>query len=121
MLDFYRAVSECDPGKKNMTAVALDGPGFGQRALFSEGRLVWESEEGGFFSENREELLEAAEHMDINQVIIGGSEPGQPERAGCGKGNQGVSGLAWTGTGAGDLRRRPCVHTCDPDRPDDGV
>ncbi len=59
MLDFYRAVAECDPGKKNMTAVALDGPGFGQRALFSEGCLVWESEEGGFFSENREELLEA--------------------------------------------------------------
>lgn len=60
MLDFYRAVSDCDPGKKNMTAVALDGPWFGQKAVFSDTCLVWESEEGGFFSKNREELLEAA-------------------------------------------------------------
>lgn len=59
MLDFYRAVSDCDPDKKNMAAVVLDGPQLGQRALFSDNCLVWESEEGGFFSENAGELAKA--------------------------------------------------------------
>lgn len=59
MLDFYRAVSECKPGKKNMTAVAIDGPAFGQKAVYEDGELVWESEEGGFFTANKKELLES--------------------------------------------------------------
>lgn len=58
MLDFYKAVSECEPEKRNMTAVILDGAGFGQKAVFADGKLVWESEKGGFFTENQKELLE---------------------------------------------------------------
>lgn len=56
MLDFYREVSECNPGSRNMAAVALDGPVFGQRALFVDGKLKWESKKDGFFSAYGSEL-----------------------------------------------------------------
>ncbi len=62
MLDFYRAVSECDPAKENMTAVILNGPGLGKRAVFTDNELVWEEEEGGFFTHNQAELMDALHH-----------------------------------------------------------
>lgn len=61
-MDFYRAVSECDPAKENMTAVILNGPGLGKRAVFTDNELVWEEEEGGFFTHNQAELMDALHH-----------------------------------------------------------
>lgn len=51
MQEFYRAISQCDPAKTHMTAVVVDGPFFGQRALLTDGCLVWQSEEDGFFTD----------------------------------------------------------------------
>lgn len=65
MLDFYKAVSECSPEARNMTAVVLDGPAFGQRALFTDGELKWESEERGFFTDYGAEIWETA-HEENN-------------------------------------------------------
>lgn len=59
MLDFFKAVSECDPGKRNMTAVILDGADFGKKAVFSDKELVWESQGSVFFAQNQKELLES--------------------------------------------------------------
>ena len=55
-LDFYRVVSQCDPDKKNMTAEVLEGEAAGEKAVFSDGSLVWESRQGGFFTENQEQF-----------------------------------------------------------------
>ena len=50
MLELYRAVADCDPNKKNVVVTVLDGDSFGEKALLSDGQLVWESVEGGYFS-----------------------------------------------------------------------
>lgn len=60
MQDFYKAVSECNPESKNMTAVILDGPSMGQRALFTDGELKWESEPGGIFTNYKEQIWKTA-------------------------------------------------------------
>ncbi len=75
MQEFYRAVSQCDPEKKHMTAVALDGPAFGQRALFTDGCLVWQSERDGIFTDLESRLWEESQEKKEGQkglVEIGG-------------------------------------------------
>ena len=75
MQEFYRAVSQCDPEKKHMTAVALDGPAFGQRALFTDGCLVWQSERDGIFTDLGSRLWEESQKKKEGQkglVEIGG-------------------------------------------------
>ncbi len=67
MLEFYQKVFECSPDAQNMAAVVLNGPFFGQRALFSEGKLVWESRPGSFFTEHGPALWTAA--------LLGGDGP----------------------------------------------
>ena len=67
MLEFYQKVFECSPDAQNMAAVVLNGPFFGQRALFSEGKLVWESQPGSFFTEHGPALWTAA--------LLGGDGP----------------------------------------------
>lgn len=55
MRDFYNVIEEVNPGKKNLVATVLEGEAIGQKALLSDGYLMWESEKEGFFSRHREE------------------------------------------------------------------
>ncbi|XCP86271.1 XdhC/CoxI family protein [Roseburia hominis] len=56
MTDFYHIVEEMNPNRLNMALTVLEGEALGQKALASDGSLVWESVQGGFFSEHREEI-----------------------------------------------------------------
>ena len=42
MRELYQAVSERNPESRSVVMTVLDGEGFGQKALFTDGKLVWE-------------------------------------------------------------------------------
>lgn len=44
MRSFYEAVSRCNPEKQNLEVTVLDGLHFGEKALFSEGQLIFDTE-----------------------------------------------------------------------------
>ncbi|MDO4267193.1 MAG: XdhC family protein [Eubacteriales bacterium] len=62
---FYQAIADCDREKQNLAAVVLDGEAFGERALFTDGRLVWESRASGYFTVNGQAVLKAAEDENL--------------------------------------------------------
>ena len=43
MLEFWQRVAECNPNHQNKVLTALDPELSGEKALFSNGRLIWES------------------------------------------------------------------------------
>ena len=47
MRSFYEAVSRCNPEKQNLAVTVLDGLHFGEKALFSEGQLIFDTEKNG--------------------------------------------------------------------------
>ena len=47
-------IEACEPGAVNLVLSALDEAHLGEKALVSDGKLVWESRVQGFFSENRD-------------------------------------------------------------------
>ena len=47
-------IEACEPGAVNLVLSALDEARLGEKALVSDGKLVWESRVQGFFSENRD-------------------------------------------------------------------
>ena len=47
-------IEACEPGAVNLVLSALDEAHLGEKVLVSDGKLVWESREQGFFSENRD-------------------------------------------------------------------
>lgn len=69
MLEFYRTIRELGPGHQNLALTVLEGESRGDKALVSDGRLVWESTGGGFFSGCLEEIKEI---RDSGVEIIGG-------------------------------------------------
>lgn len=56
MLDLYKNIENCDPSSQNMVLTVLEGEAFGEKALISDGQIVWESREAGFFTQYKEEL-----------------------------------------------------------------
>ncbi|MGC4018651.1 MAG: XdhC family protein [Muricomes sp.] len=71
MLELYKNIENCNPDSSNMVLTALEGDFFGEKALVSDGQLVWESKEDGFFSCHREELKQ---EFKSNLVEIGGTK-----------------------------------------------
>lgn len=67
MLDLYKNIENCDPDSRNMVLTVLEGEAFGEKALISDGRIVWESKKRGFFSQHNEELK--ADFKGITTVI----------------------------------------------------
>lgn len=61
MKSLFQAIETCEPGSVNIVFSALDKEHIGEKALFSEGRLIWESKAQGFFSENRDEAVAMTE------------------------------------------------------------
>ena len=49
----YEAIASVSPNRQNILYTILDPEGFGEKAFFSDGNLVWESTEKGFFSQNK--------------------------------------------------------------------
>lgn len=45
MRSFYEAVSRCNPEEQNLAVTVLAGPHFGEKALFSDGQLIFDTEE----------------------------------------------------------------------------
>lgn len=62
MLDFYNTIEEVNPDQQNLAMTVLEGAAIGQKALLSNGCLVWESEKNGFFSRHREEIEKVSEN-----------------------------------------------------------
>lgn len=54
LFEAIEKVEACEPGAVNLVLSALDEAHLGEKALVSGGKLVWESKEQGFFSENRD-------------------------------------------------------------------
>lgn len=56
MLELYRQIASCNPNRKTHVLTVLDGESAGEKALFSDGSLLWESCRDGFFSRPPEDI-----------------------------------------------------------------
>ena len=54
--DVYEAIASVSPNRQNILYTVLEEDAFGEKAFFSDDKLVWESTKGGFFSQNQEEV-----------------------------------------------------------------
>lgn len=61
MRSLFQAIETCEPGSVNIVFSALDQEHIGEKALFSDGRLIWESKEQGFFTAHRDALISMTE------------------------------------------------------------
>lgn len=57
---FYEAVSQCGCEEQNLAVTVLDGPHFGEKALFADGQLIFASKEKGYLEEYGKEIWMAA-------------------------------------------------------------
>lgn len=68
-MSLYERIEEANPNQHNLVLKVLDGEEIGQAALVSDRKLVWESEEVGFFSRH----LEAVEQIEESGIVeLGG-------------------------------------------------
>ena len=51
--DVYEAIASVSPNRQNILYTVLEEDAFGEKAFFSDDKLVWESTKGGFFSQNQ--------------------------------------------------------------------
>lgn len=63
----YQKIDELDLNCVNVVATVIDGPAFGEKAIFSDHKLVFETEEQGFFSKNRD-LFDHIEGCGIKEI-----------------------------------------------------
>jgi len=54
--DVYEAIASVSPNRQNILYTILEKDAFGEKAFFSDEKLIWESTKGGFFSQNQEEI-----------------------------------------------------------------
>lgn len=71
MVEFYHALEALNPNCRNLAVTVLSGEAFGEKALFSERKIVWESREQGFFRTHEQEI---AQTEDSGIVICAGQE-----------------------------------------------
>lgn len=65
MRELFEAIDNCEAGSVNMVLTVLDGEYLGEKALVSDGKLIWESNEEGFFSKYEEAVC----HMQNSGVV----------------------------------------------------
>ena len=70
MRELFEAIDNCEAGSVNMVLTVLDGEYLGEKALVSDGKLIWESNEEGFFSKYEEAVCQM---QDSGVVTIGDS------------------------------------------------
>lgn len=71
MTGFYHAIEELQPSQQNMALTVLSEEHFGEKALVSDHKIVWESAENGFFTLHREEMEKIS---DSGRLVIGEQE-----------------------------------------------
>lgn len=71
MLELYKRIDECSLDADNIVMTVLEGEGFGEKALISDGELVWESNSQGFFHGYRKEL---ANPLQKRVLMLGSSK-----------------------------------------------
>lgn len=69
MKEMFQAIESCEKAEKSMALTLLDGEDLGEKALVSDGKMIWESREDGFFSRHMEEAVRI---MDSGIVKIDG-------------------------------------------------
>ena len=104
MRELFEAIDNCEAGSVNMVLTVLDGEYLGEKALVSDGKLIWESNEEGFFSKYEEAVCQM---QDSGVVTIGDS------RVFCDTLGQEKT--------AGHLWRRSCVNARDQNWYNDGL
>ncbi|MGN1141968.1 MAG: XdhC family protein [Oliverpabstia sp.] len=65
MIAFYNMIQDLNPNHHNVAMTVIEGEHFGDKAIFSNKKLVWESKESGFFSQN----IEILQTVDRNCVM----------------------------------------------------
>ena len=70
MRELFEAIDNCEAGSVNMVLTVLDGEYLGEKALVSDGKLIWESNEEGFFSKYEEAVCQM---QDSGVVTMGDS------------------------------------------------
>ena len=50
-MSFYDVFETMNPNCRNVAITVIEGSHVGEKALLSDGKLLWESEENGFFSQ----------------------------------------------------------------------
>ena len=70
MRELFEAIDNCEAGSVNMVLTVLDGECLGEKALVSDGKLIWKSNEEGFFSKYEEAVCQM---QDSSVVTIGDS------------------------------------------------
>ena len=54
MQELFRAIDNCEPGSTNVVVTVLEGKWTGEKALISNGIIIWKSSKDGFFSSHEE-------------------------------------------------------------------
>lgn len=70
-MEFYHAIETLDPKKQNIAVTVLSGDAFGEKALISDQKIVWKSQEDGYFTTYKEEIEKI---NDSGRFLIGGQE-----------------------------------------------
>ena len=52
MRALFDAIDNCEAGNANVVLTALDGAYLGEKALVSDGKMIWKSCEDGFFAQH---------------------------------------------------------------------
>ena len=103
MIELFEAVERCELGSVNIAVTALEPEYLGEKALISNGQIVWKSSAKSFF-DGREEAVSQLQESGIETVD------------GC----KVFCDTLGQEKASGSLRRRTCVDTCDQDRDHDG-
>jgi xanthine dehydrogenase accessory factor len=72
MKEFFEILNDCNPNSETMTATIVSGGGTGEKAIFSDGKLVWASDKEGFLPAHEAELLKQKDTglMEFNGTKI---------------------------------------------------
>lgn len=68
MIELYNALSSANPNARNAVLTVVEGADFGDKCLLSAGELIWERDEGGFFSQHIDAIkgIEKSGDMEID-------------------------------------------------------
>lgn len=74
MKRLYEIINECGINDKNVMATVIEGEHFGEKALFSADKLLFESSDGGFLGKHQQSILEKKQTgtywIDDNRVFV---------------------------------------------------
>ena len=66
MWEFLQKLKELQPESKNLVLTGLTGEVLGEKALVSNGKLVWASVAGGFLEQHDQQI----EQLEVNGIVL---------------------------------------------------